>query len=195
MASHDTASPLAIHEWMDGFTDVHIDLGTGDGAYALHMARTTPGMAVIGVDTCLDNLTKAARKGLPNLRFVQGDATDPPAWLHGGATSVSINFPFGSLLRVLAEGDAEAHRRLFAVARPGAGIEIRINGSAAKELHLPPDVVRDRLQHLIRSIGASAASVTIEPHGAFRRFPSTWAKRLAFGRPSQVVVATATVSR
>jgi len=41
---------------MTGFDSVHIDLGTGDGAFALHLARANPGMAVLGIDTCLDNL-------------------------------------------------------------------------------------------------------------------------------------------
>ena len=39
-----------------------------------------PDMAVIGLDTCLDNLTKAARKGSPNLRFIVCDAMDAPSW-------------------------------------------------------------------------------------------------------------------
>lgn len=186
MASRKTTSPEDIRAWTAGYGTVHIDLGTGDGTYAMHLARANPDMAVIGIDTCLDNLTKAARKGLQNLRFVSCDATEPPAWLHGNATSVTINFPFGSLLCALAEGDDEAHQRLFAVARPGARIEIRVNGSAAKELGIPLEIIRDRL----RRIAARSVSVTVEPHHAFRRFPSEWAKRLAYGRPSDVVVAT-----
>lgn len=191
MASLKTASPGELRAWIAGYKDVHIDLGTGDGTYALHMARANPHMAVIGIDTCLDNLVKAARRNLPNLRFVTCDATNAPVWLHGIATSVSINFPFGSLLRALADGDGGTQRRLFAVAKPGARIEIRVNGSAAKELGMPLEVLRERLRRLTREMASGAATVTVEPHVAFRRFPSEWAKRLAYGRPSEVVVATA----
>lgn len=169
---------------------MHIDLGTGDGSYALHVARSNLDMAVIGIDTCLDNLTKATRKGMPNLRFLAGDATAPPTWLHRTATRVSINFPYGSLLRALMAGD-ENSRKLFAIARPGTRIEIRVNGSAANKLGMPTHVVEARLQHMLRATGAGTASTTVEPHAAFRRFPSEWAKRLAYGRPSGVVVATA----
>lgn len=194
MASLNLASPDDVREWIAGFDEVHIDLGSGDGAYALHMARSHPDMAVIGIDTCLDNLVKAARRGLPNLRFVACDATTTPAWLHGTATSISINFPFGSLLRALADEDVEIHRRLFAIAKPGARVEIRVNGSATNELGLSLECLRDRLRRTTRAISPGSATVTVEPHVAFRRFPSAWAKRLAYGRPSEVVVATVQVT-
>jgi trans-aconitate methyltransferase len=191
--AQDMVSPCDVREWIAGYDTLHIDLGTGDGTFALHMARSHPDMGVIGVDTCLDNLVKPARRGLPNLRFVTCDATAAPAWLHGVATSVSINFPFGSLLRALANGGEEAHQRLFAIAQPGARIEIRVNGSAAKELGVPLEAMRDQLRRATRAISSGSATVTVEPHVAFRRFPSAWAKRLAYGRPSEVVVATARV--
>jgi hypothetical protein len=191
MASTTMASPDELRAWIAHYDDIHIDLGTGDGTFALHMARVNPGMAVIGIDTCLDNLVKAARRELPNLRFVTCDATATPAWLHRVATSVSINFPFGSLLRALADGDEEVHHGLFAVAQPRARIEIRVNGSAAKELGMPLEVLRERLRRVTRAVASGPATLTVEPHVAFRRFPSAWAKRLAYGRPSEVMVATA----
>jgi 16S rRNA (adenine(1408)-N(1))-methyltransferase len=191
MASPNPTSPDALRPWLAEYDDVHIDLGTGDGTYPLHLARANPDMAIVGVDTCLDNLSKAARRGLPNLRFVACDATKPPDVLHGVATSVSINFPFGSLLRALMDGDIQSRGRLLAVAGPGAYIEIRVNGSAAKELGLPLDLVHERLQQVAHVVATGRASVTVEPHETFRRLPSEWAKRLAYGRPSQIVVATA----
>jgi 16S rRNA (adenine(1408)-N(1))-methyltransferase len=191
MASLNPTSPNELRPWFEMYDDVHIDLGTGDGAYPLHLARATPDMAIVGIDTCLDNLSKAARRGLPNLRFVACDATKPPVILHGVATSISINFPFGSLLRTLMDGEIQSRQRLLAVAGPGACIEIRVNGSAAKKLGLPLSLVYERLQQLARVVATCRASVTVEPHETFRRFPSEWAKRLAHGRPSQIVVATA----
>jgi hypothetical protein len=195
MAFPTPATPDALRPWLAEYDDIHIDLGTGDGTYPLHLARANPDMAVIGVDTCLDNLSKAARRGLPNLRFVACDATEPPDVLQGVATSVSINFPFGSLLRALMDGNIDSRGRVFKVAGPGACIEIRVNGSAAKELGLPLDLVHERLKRLARGVATGRASVTVKPHESFRRFPSEWAKRLAYGRPSQVVVATARLPR
>lgn len=193
MASFKASSPDEICAWIRAYDDVHIDLGTGGGTYALHLARANPRMAVIGIDTCLDNLTKPARRGLPNLRFVTCDATATPAWLHHTATSVTINFPFGSLLRAVTAGDAEGHRRLLAVAKRDARLEIRVNSSAAKEVEMPPGIVQESLRRMMRDIAAGSASVTVEPHEAFRRFPSEWAKRLAHGRPSEVIVAAARI--
>jgi tRNA G46 methylase TrmB len=39
-----------------GYGDVLIDVGTGDGRYVLHVARTRPTWFAIGVDACRDNL-------------------------------------------------------------------------------------------------------------------------------------------
>ena len=45
-----------------GYGDVLIDVGTGDGRYVLHVARTRPTWFALGVDACRDNLRKASRK-------------------------------------------------------------------------------------------------------------------------------------
>jgi len=111
--------------------------------------------------------------------------------LHGVATTISINFPFGSLLRALVGDNVEVQRRLFAVAKCGARIDIRVNASAAMGIGLPLDIVHERLWRLARGIAPGSTSVTVEPQAAFRRFPSQWAKRLAYGRPSDVIVASA----
>ena len=48
-----------------GFSDVLIDIGTGDGRYVLHVARTRPTWFALGVDACRENLREASRKASP----------------------------------------------------------------------------------------------------------------------------------
>lgn len=196
MASSRTLSRPAttqddIPAWAGAHTHVHIDIGTGDGTYALRLARSCPDTAVIGVDTCLDNLTKAARKPPENLRFLASDAFELPSCLHGRASAISINFPYGSLLHAVAGDDCEALAEILAVAGPGATIDIRVNGSAGAEYGFTVDLMRDRIGRALRQVSPRSAKVTVLPQHELRSFPSTWAKRLAYGRPSQVILATA----
>lgn len=196
MASLRTPSRPAITQddlpaWVGAQTYLHLDIGTGDGTYALRLARSCPGMAVIGVDTCLDNLTKAARKPSENLRFLAGDAFQLPSCLHGRASAISINFPYGSLLQAVGVGNASSWARLLSVARPDAQLDIRINASAGAQYGLTLEEMQRHVDRMLRLVAPTSATVTIVPQNELRTFPSTWAKRLAYGRPSQVIVATA----
>lgn len=192
---HDTGiNGQDLTDWLAGFETLHLDLGTGDGAYALRLARERPDVAVLGIDTCLDHLTKPARRGLPNLRFLACDATSGPAWLRGRADAISINFPYGALLHALVGGEGAAEA-IFALARPGARIEIRVNASAGVAHGLPFETVREGLARTLGNVTPRGASVRVVPSATLRSFPSTWAKRIAYGRPTETVVATAVLGR
>ena len=47
------------------FRAVHIDFGTGDGAFARWIAAHNPEIGVIGVDASADGLREASRRALP----------------------------------------------------------------------------------------------------------------------------------
>jgi hypothetical protein len=174
----------SLDAWLARYDDLHLDLGTGDGAFALALARLCPETGVLGLDTCLDNLTKPARRGRDNLRFLSCDATAPPLWLRGRAASISINFPYGSLLRALIGPESAPLERIAALGRPDARITIRINASATLVEGIPIEAARERLA---RAFG----SVDVVPSETLRAFPSTWAKRLGYGRPSTLLIAEA----
>lgn len=199
MASTWTATRRALEThgglpvWIRTYDQLHIDIGTGDGTYALHLARQHPGMAVIGIDTCLDNIIRAARRPMENLRFVSCNATGVPEELHGIATSLSINFPYGSLLHAVIGTEPSAWERLLAPARPGALIEIRVNTSAGAGYGLSLEEMQGRIRRMLRRVAPQSATITVMPHHALRRFPTTWAKRIAYGKPSEVIVATASL--
>jgi 16S rRNA (adenine(1408)-N(1))-methyltransferase len=97
-----------------------LDLGTGDGAAVLHLARHRSDTLFIGVDTnaagLVDASRRAARKGrLPNALFLIGDATTVLPLLKGRLDEVRITLPWGSLLRRVLEGE-----QAFALAVAGA---------------------------------------------------------------------------
>jgi 16S rRNA (adenine(1408)-N(1))-methyltransferase len=100
-----------------------VDLGTGDGAAVLRLARVCPDILVIGVDADAAGLRDAARKahrparkgGLPNTLFLVGDATEALSLLSGRVHELRIVLPWGSLLREILSGE-----RRFALAVAGA---------------------------------------------------------------------------
>jgi hypothetical protein len=180
-----------LQAWLNQHEYLHIDVGTGDGAYALRRARSQPHIAVLGLDTHLGNLSKPARKGAPNLRFIECDAADSPAWLRHRASAITINFPYGKLFHSVIGHDPEAQARIFDLARPGARIEIRVNPSAGSVYGVPVEAIRKGVASAIQSLAPDTASVSVVSHEQMRTVPSTWAKRLAYGRPTEMVVATA----
>ena len=97
-----------------------VDLGTGDGAAVLRLARERRDTLVMGVDTNAAALVEASRKAahraaLPNALFLVADAADVLADLHKCVDEVRITLPWGSLLRQVFDGE-----RAFALAVAGA---------------------------------------------------------------------------
>lgn len=131
---------------------VVVDIGTGDGRYAYRSARANPDRFYIGIDVDRKALEKVSERihrkplkgGLPNVLFVHAPAEDLPRELDQVADEIHIHFPWGSLLRALAVGDAPVLGGLRRIAAPGAWLEILIgidevrDAGEARRLKLPP---------------------------------------------------------
>lgn len=177
-----TTVPADLRLWVTRFDRVHVDLGTGDGAYVIALARKDPGLAVIGLDTCLDHLAGSARRRPDNIRFVRLDALGWPLGLLPGADVVTVNFPYGSLLRGLVEGDPELLARLNALLGPGSRLEARVNESALLATDLDPDAGPHRIMQALRRIDRLRVTYRPLPQAELRSFPSSWSKRLGYGK-------------
>lgn len=185
MALHHLAAAYPnLHRFASTFERVHVDLGTGDGAFALQLARQLPTTAVIALDTNLDNLRGSRRRHPGNVRFVVADAIDWPLGTLPAAESVTINFPYGSLLRALAEGDPALLDRLDALldSKPGSRITVRVNRTAFLATGLDPEGGPGTIATTLRRIGGERVTPRGMARDELRRFPSTWAKRLGYGR-------------
>jgi 16S rRNA (adenine(1408)-N(1))-methyltransferase len=173
----------AIREWAERFSERHVDLGTGDGKFALHLARSRPDVGVIALDACLDHVCAPRKRWPGNVRFVAEDALAWPVEDVPPAATVSINFPYGSLLRGLVEGDESLLSRLEQLLAPGGRLDVRVNASALEATGLDPETGQE---DVIRALGRiPGMRVSREPltREDLRRFPSSWAKRLGYGRP------------
>ena len=182
---------------LNGLTDrltnynrVILDLGTGDGKFAFHYARTFPSHFVIGVDACRENLREHSRAKLaklPNALFIIASAQSLPRELNGLASHITINFPWGSLLESLLAGDPMLMCRLESISSSFTQIDVRLNGGALAEQGWSLEAGAAQIYDNLTGTGWRVKSPVLMNANALRDFPSTWAKRLAFGRDPRAI--------
>lgn len=183
----DAAALTAVTE---DYTSVHLDLGTGDGRYVAHQAAAQPHHFVIGLDACRENLVEVSRRAPGNSLFVIANALDLPGELDGLADSLSINFPWGSLLEGLLLADSPLWASLRRVTRPGTRLDVRLNGGALAEAHWSLEAGAVQIRRLLIEQGFAVQAMKSLSAGDLKAFPTSWAKRLAFGRDPRAVHLT-----
>ena len=167
---------------LESYKHIHLDLGTGDGRFIRCMAEQHPCSFFIGVDACRENLRANSPRKLPNALFVIASAQSLPQELNGLISHITINFPWGSLLESLVTGDSRLMRGLACISRSIAVLDIRLNGGALAEADTTLEAGAHQIySNMLRSGWQINAPVLMNAN-ALRNFPSTWAKRLAFGR-------------
>jgi len=182
---------LDVNGWKDQlakYDRILLDLGTGDGRYARSLAETHPRWFVIGVDACRENLREHSRTKLENLLFVIASAQDLPRELDGLISHITINFPWGSLLENLLVSDSNLMRGLKVVSRARASLSLRLNGGALVEAGKTLEAGTDRIFYNLLGAGWQLERPVTMDAGALKKFPSTWAKRLAFGRDPRAMM-------
>lgn len=139
-------------ELASGRPEVVLDLGTGDGKHVLRVARARPEALVIGVDAVSEAMaasaarsaSKPSRGGVENAIFVLASLERLPSAFEQIATEVSVNFPWGSLLRAVGAPEPEGMQRIARLLREGGSLTALLNADAAEQerhaqrLSLPP---------------------------------------------------------
>lgn len=186
-----TSLEVDIHGWKDrlaNYDRIVLDLGTGDGRYVRCLAEGHPDWFVIGVDAARENLREHSRARRSNMLFVIAEAQALPRELNGLASHITVNFPWGSLLKSLLNGDPALLRGLESVARAAAAIDLRLNGGALSEAGTTLEAGTENIHANLLQAGWQVKAPLQMDVRALRGFPSTWAKRLAFGRDPRAVV-------
>ncbi len=193
---------------LDRYSEVWVDLGTGDGKFVLRAARARPDVLVVGVDMLADAFAdsasragrKPARGGAPNAVFLAADATRPPAELRGRAGLVTVNYPWGSLLRAVAAPQVEPLRSIAGLLRPGGLLVALLNLSAAEDsayaerLELPPldgAHIEGALVPGWRDAGLSEVSFRALAPGEEPPHRTTWGQRLVRGSRRDTLLVSA----
>ncbi len=174
------------------YEDVHIDIGTGDGRYVLHTSHRRPWSLMIGIDACRENLRDTSRRAPDNALFVIANALELPHGLDELAVHVTVNFPWGSLLAGLLDRHEGLLAGLCRIALPGASLEVRLNAGALMEAGWQPAAGARRVREILLDCGYAVQPVLSLDGRALQAYPSTWAKRLAYGRAPHAFLVSGT---
>jgi 16S rRNA (adenine(1408)-N(1))-methyltransferase len=168
-----------------------VDLGTGDGRYPLHVARTRADTLAIGLDASSDALAHAARRAvrehLPNVLLLREPLETLP--LASLADEVTLHFPWGSLLRGALAEDESVFDAICRLPRSRGALTLALSvvardGRAPLTEHDLARVTRD-----YRSRGFALVECRAVLRADVVTAHSTWGKRLDVGgsRPGQLL--------
>jgi len=202
-----TPSTNSSHHTGEG---VIIDIGTGDGRFVYQCARENPNKFYIGIDPNVRPLEKISEKihrkpdkgGAPNVLFIQAAVEDLPSELNGVADEVHVHFPWGSLLRAVANGEIAVLENLRRICSAGALLEVVLgldpqrDQAEIERLGLTPlslDFIDKQLIPNYTTAGFELVERGILSASDWPHFKTSWAKRLKGNerRPITYLIARA----
>lgn len=185
---------------ISGYQQVHIDIGTGDGRNIFKSASKNPDTFYIGIDPAKDNMLEISKKiskkpakgGLENVILVVASVESLPPELYGMADSISIYFPWGTLLECVIKPVEEMLACIAKLAKDNTRFEFITTYSGSYEegemtrRELPPISLEyfseARYVTAMKGQGFHITQVDEYDNEYVKQFNSLWAKRLAFGR-------------
>lgn len=176
-----------LHQRLAGYEDILLDLGTGDGRFVCKTAEKHKDRFIVGLDSCRENLRVNSRRKLPNTLFVIASAQSLPRELNGLVSHVNINFPWGSLLESLLNNDTCLVDGLLSVTRPYASMDIHLNADALSTAGWELKLGADQIERVLNASEWKTKSRTCLDAHMLCSIPTTWAKRLAFGRDPRAI--------
>lgn len=166
-----------------------IDVGTGDGRAVLAAVEAEPATLVIGFDANAASMAEASRRasrparrvGLENALFLVAAAEAMPAELGGLATRVTVQFPWGSLLRGCLGAEPAVAGGIASLLAPDGRLELLLAPAARDRLGDMPTTSVAVIAAAARAFGAVGLDL-VEAHLAtaaeIRGSGSTWARKL-----------------
>jgi 16S rRNA (adenine(1408)-N(1))-methyltransferase len=124
---------------------------------------------------------------LPNVLFLQSAVEDLPPELHGLASEIVVNFPWGSLLRVVGGGDIPGLSNLRRICTPGArlkltvGLDVERDRTEIERMQLPTlslEYVNSTLAPHYRAAGFEIVERRALSSSDWSELQTSWAKRL-----------------
>lgn len=162
----------------------------------MDLAKREPDTFVIGIDANKKPLEKPSvritrkpvKGGLPNAMFIQAAVEDLPSELASLADRVTVNLPWGSLLRAALLPDAEVLRGIRRLIKPGGTFGVvtaidplrdsqeleRLGLAELTDRHLDVDLIRSYQNAGFRR----AENMNSEPEDE-SPIGTTWGKRLS----------------
>lgn len=202
----------AFTELVSRYDDVTLDIGTGDGKFVYKRAQADPRTFFIGLDSSPANLLEYSTKilrnpqkgGLANVLYVIANVEQLPYELNHTADTIFVHFPWGSLLKSIVVGDQLTLTNIARVAGPGAALEILVNYNVFFDpipleiLELPDmniEYIDDTLVPLYAQAGITILERSYIGKDEMKALPTTWSKKLAYGRKPRTVYLRAKVTQ
>jgi hypothetical protein len=138
---------------------------------------------------------KPSRGGVPNLLCIAEPVHVLADDLAGIANRVTAILPWGSLLRALVLPEIASLAHLRRLCAPNASVEVVFSYDQSRDAGergplgvagVQESHVRGFLEELYQSAGFRVASAERISQVELSRYETTWAKRLAFGRPREI---------
>jgi 16S rRNA (adenine(1408)-N(1))-methyltransferase len=171
---------------------VAVDLGTGDGRHVLTAAERQPDTLSVGLDANAAAMADSSRRAsrgrtaLPNALFAVAAAERPPEALHALAGSLTVNFPWGSLLRGLLGEDDAVLAGVTRLMAPGADGVVLL--SVVPRDGMPQVPARASLGLAYERHGIELVDMRAATAEEVAESGSSWAKRLRAGRDRPVTL-------
>lgn len=177
-------------------------MGSGDGRGPYRWALDQPSRLFIASDTNPAALSetawkserKSTRGGVPNLICVAEPLAGLATELAAVADRLTVILPWGNLLRAVLTPELLSLRYLANLCLPDASVEIVLSYDAQRDARqgilLPSGAVDEEhiatLRRLYQDVGLRIMASDLLSQSELAGYQTTWAKRLAFGRPRKV---------
>lgn len=177
---------------------VLLDVGTGDGKFAARAASERPEWFVIGMDPVAGAMAEVSGRALrprtrqENLLFVVASVEQMPRELDGIAHEITVNLPWGSLMRGLILAEPEIVGNIARAAAPSATLRLVLNlrifadpvpAEVADLPELTVDYVESTLREPYRQMGFEIVTVRELKPSELLDLETSWAKRLSHRNP------------
>ncbi len=189
---------------LQSYQDVIVDLGTGDGKFIYELAKKNSQTFFIGIDADRNGLIEYSHKitrkpskgGLCNVVYLISNVNNLPDDLAEIANEVWIILPWGSLLQAVVLGEAEFIQNISKIAKKTGSIHTFVNYDLQYEAN---EITKLGLPNLTIEYLETTLAPKYNNYGLFfsksenlsneemTKIPSTWARRLGFGRPRQTI--------
>ncbi|MBS0628768.1 MAG: hypothetical protein JSS30_00915 [Verrucomicrobia bacterium] len=133
----ETVPFTVLSEQFDKFSKTHVDIGTGDAKFIYRLAKDNPSYFYIGIDSNPDGMghiswkikRKPSKGGLtvPNLELLHMSVEDLPSEFSQVAHCVTINYPWGSLLKGVTDPDPKILESISKILHVGGELFLNLN--------------------------------------------------------------------
>ena len=178
------------------FKFINVDIGTGDAKFVYRLAKKNPQGLFIGIDSNVEGMCEVSAKankkiskgGLEhnNLLLIASNVQEIPEDFINLANQVTINYPWGSLLKIVTDPDVQNLKKIFRIGKNSANIKLALNKYIYKDKALIKrenlcdltDQKLDTLKDIYKQIGAISV---LYKYNTKEPLDSTWGKQLFFG--------------